>query len=313
VDHVLRINERLAQGRAYEPIRARDEYTLSHIGMPLSLAQRDSESIILTEPAASDTRATLSLGVSIVLYRTPVAVIGGLLEQLLEQGARRIYLIDNSPPEFDAFAGWRPSERVIAIRTRRNLGYGRANNLAIGDSVRRHDYHLVCNPDVELGPGTLAGLCALLGTRLDIGLCGPRVVGSDGRQHYLCKRLPTVFDLAIRRFAPGSWFQKHRAHYEMRDCSYDEPMEPPFISGCFMFFRSSVLSRLDGFDERYFLYLEDLDLSRRAAVIARNYYAPHLRIVHGHARGAYKSLRLFKYFTVSLIRYFNKWGWLEKH
>ncbi len=267
----------------------------------------------MTEAAASDTHATLSLGVSIVLYRTPVAAIGRLLEQLLEQGARRIYLIDNSPPAFDSFAGWQPPERVIAIRTRRNLGYGRANNFAIGDSVRRHEYHLVCNPDVELGPGTLPALYELLESQTDIGLCGPRVVGTDGQMHYLCKRLPTVFDLAIRRFAPGSWFAKRRAYYEMRDHSYDAPMEPPFISGCFMFFRSSVLSRLDGFDERYFLYLEDLDLSRRAAATARNYYAPQIQIVHGHARGAHKSLRLFRYFAVSLIRYFNKWGWLERH
>jgi GT2 family glycosyltransferase len=267
----------------------------------------------LTEPAAADSHGSLSLGVSIVLYRTPVAVIHHLIEQLIDQGARRIYLIDNSPPEFDAFAGWRAPERVTVIRTRRNLGYGRANNLAIGDSVRHHDYHLICNPDVELGPGTLRGLFELLESRPDIGLCGPRVVGIDGQLHYLCKRLPSVFDLAIRRFAPQSWFPKRRAYYEMRDFSYDAPMEPPFLSGCFMFFRSAVLSRLEGFDERYFLYLEDLDLSRRAAVAARNYYAPHVYIVHGHARGAHRSLRLLRYFGVSLIRYFNKWGWLERN
>jgi len=266
----------------------------------------------LTGAAATDTRVALSLGVSIVLYKTPVAAISRLLGQLIEQGARRIYLVDNSPPQFDAFAGWRPPEQVIVIRTRRNLGYGRANNLAIGDSVRRHDYHLVCNPDVELGPGTLPGLYELLESQPDIGLCGPRVVGTDGQLHYLCKRLPTVFDLAIRRFAPETWFAQRRAWYEMRDQSYDAPMEPIFVSGCFMFFRSSVLSRLDGFDERYFLYLEDLDLSRRAATAARNYYAPHVQIVHGHARGAHKSLRLLRYFGVSLIRYFNKWGWLER-
>jgi GT2 family glycosyltransferase len=255
---------------------------------------------------------TLSIGVSIVLYRTPVAAIMELLQQLLTQGARLIYLIDNSPKEFDAFAGWVPNPRVVAISTRQNLGYGRANNLAIRDSVRRHKYHLICNPDVFLGPETLPQLYRMLEDRPDVGLCSPRIVGTDGKLHHSCKRLPSPLDLAIRRFTPATWFASQRAHYEMRDQSYEEPMEVPFLSGCFMFFRSSVLARLDGFDERYFLYIEDLDLSRRAAAIARNLYSPDVRIVHVADRGAYKSLRLLRYFGVSVLRYFNKWGWFEQ-
>jgi GT2 family glycosyltransferase len=264
------------------------------------------------DSAAGMDPRTLPIGVSIVLYRTPVADVAPLLEQLLSQGARLVYLIDNSPKSFDAFQGWTPPPRVIVISTRRNLGYGRANNLAIRDSVRKHDYHLVCNPDITLGPQTLQKLHALLESRPDVGLCGPRVVGTDGQLHYLCKRAPSPADLAIRRFAPRSWFTAQRAYYEMRDHSYELPMEPPFVSGCFMFLRSSVLSRLDGFDERYFLYLEDVDLSRRAAVIARNLYFPEVQVVHVHHQGAHKSLRLLGYFAASLVKYFNKWGWLEQ-
>jgi GT2 family glycosyltransferase len=255
---------------------------------------------------------TLSLGVSIVLYRTAVTAIEPLLRQLLEQGARLVYLVDNSPKDFDTFQGWTPPPRVVVIATRRNLGYGRANNIAIRDSVRRHRYHLVCNPDIELSPNTLAGLYNLMESRPDVGLCSPRIVGTDGTLHHLCKRLPSPLDLAIRRFAPATWFEAQRAHYEMRDQSYDRSMEAPFLSGCFMFFRSLVLDRLDGFDERYFLYIEDLDLSRRAAVLARNLYTPDIQIVHGAQRGAYKSLRLLRYFSVSVLKYFNKWGWFEQ-
>jgi GT2 family glycosyltransferase len=255
---------------------------------------------------------TLSLGVSIVLFRTPVTAIVSLLQQLLAQGARLVYIVDNSPKDFDTFGNWVPPERVLVIATRRNLGYGRANNLAIRDSVRRHKYHLVCNPDVDLDPDSLPRLYALMESRLDVGLCSPRIVGVDGEQHYLCKRLPSPFDLAIRRFTPENWFTARRAHYEMRDQSYERPMEPAFLSGCFMFFRCEVLARLDGFDERYFLYIEDLDLSRRAATVARNLYTPDIRIIHAAHRGAYKSLRLLRYFCISVFRYFNKWGWFEQ-
>jgi GT2 family glycosyltransferase len=255
--------------------------------------------------------STLSLGASIVLYRTPVHAIAPLIEQFLEQGTSRLYLIDNSPKGWDAFRGWKPPERVITISTRKNLGYGRANNLAIRDSINRHEYHVVCNPDITLGPGLLPDLYRLMDARPDVGLCAPRVLGSDGKLQYLCKRNPSLMDLLVRRFAPESWFQDRRYRYEMRDQSYEQELQPPFVSGCFMFFRSSVLKRLDGFDERFFLYLEDLDLSRRSRRIATNLYFPGNHVVHIHARGAHSSLRLLLHFGASTFRYYNKWGWLN--
>jgi len=108
------------------------------------------------------TAEPLSLGASIVLYRTPVRSILPLVEQFLAQGVSLLYLIDNSPAGFDAFAGWEPPERVVTIATRINLGYGRANNIAIRDSVRRHEFHLVCNPDITLGANLLTELCDYL-------------------------------------------------------------------------------------------------------------------------------------------------------
>jgi GT2 family glycosyltransferase len=266
-----------------------------------------------TVPAAGEQPAgVLSLGASIVLYRTAITDVLPLIGQLLQQGASRVYLIDNSPPGFDAFGDWRPPEQVTMIITRMNLGYGRANNLAIRDSVRRHKYHLICNPDITLGPGVLPQLCARLDREPAIGLCGPRILGPDGTLQHLCKRAPSVVDLAVRRFAPDSWFRERRHYYEMRDHSYDQEMEPLFLSGCFMLFRCPVLERLGGFDERFFLYLEDLDLSRRAQEIARNLYYPNNHVVHVHERGAHKSLRLLMYFGMSVLRYFNKWGWLQR-
>lgn len=249
-----------------------------------------------------------SIGVSIVLYRTSVRTVLPLVEQLVAQGARKVYLLDNSPKGFDAFAGWSPPDTVSTLSLRQNLGYGRANNLAIRDSVIRHRYHLVCNPDISLGQELLSDLYELMEARPDVGLCGPRIIAPDGRLQYLCKRAPTLFDLFIRRFLPSTWFLQRRRHYEMRDHSYEQEMEPTFLSGCFMFFRSSVLKQLDGFDERYFLYLEDLDLSRRSQGIARNLYYPRNHVVHVHERGAHKSLKLLVVFGISTCKYFLKWN-----
>jgi GT2 family glycosyltransferase len=97
----------------------------------------------------------------------------------------------------------------------------------------------------------------------------------------------------------------------MRDHSYDEEFEAECLSGCFMFARSSVLERLRGFDERFFMYLEDFDLARRARRLAVNLYYPGATVLHEHARGHSRSLRLLWAFGVSALRYFSKWGWLE--
>lgn len=259
-------------------------------------------------PPPTDPDSTLSLGASIVLYRTPVHTIASLVDQFLQQGVRRLYLIDNSPKSFDAFRDWVPPDQVVTISTHLNLGYGRANNIAIRDSIARHRYHVICNPDISLGHGLIRDLYELMERRRDVGLCAPRVLAPDGTLQYLCKRAPTPFDLIARRFAPSTWFLRRRRFYEMRDHSYDEEMEPTFLSGCFMFCRSSILRRLDGFDERYFLYFEDLDLSRRSQELSRNLYYPSNYVTHVHQRGAHKSLRLLWAFGFSALKYFLKWG-----
>jgi GT2 family glycosyltransferase len=255
------------------------------------------------------TDAPLSLGVSIVLYRTPVKEVEALLAQLFSQGAARIYLVDNSPLSFDTFGDWAPPQRVVVIRTGRNLGYGGGHNIAIEDSVRRHEFHLICNPDIELGPGALPALANVLTARPDVGLCMPKVVGTDGQVHHLCKRSPVAVDY-LATLLPGTvWGARRRADFEMRHRDYESEMQVQCLSGCFMFFRSVILRGLQGFDDRFFLYFEDFDLSRRASALAHNIYFPGVHVVHGYARGHRHSVRLRFIFMQSALRYFNKWGW----
>jgi GT2 family glycosyltransferase len=254
----------------------------------------------------------LSVGVSIVLYRTRAIQIRSLVDHLFEQGVARVYLVDNSPPAFGAFDGWAANDRVTTIQTGRNLGYGRAHNPAIRDSVRHHAYHLICNPDISLGDNAIPELYRVLQERPEVGLCMPKVLGVDGSVQYLCKRPPAPIDFAIRSMLPAAWLERRRTWFEMRDESYEHERAVECLSGCFMFFRSSVLQQIGGFDERFFLYLEDFDISRRAAAVATNLYYPGVQVVHVHERGHSKSVRLFLAVLASAIRYFNKWGWFEQ-
>ncbi|HZE82921.1 MAG TPA: glycosyltransferase family 2 protein [Puia sp.] len=224
----------------------------------------------------------------------------------------RLYLVDNSPDdslryEFD-------SPRIEYIFPGRNLGYGAGHNLAIAKSKRKSRYHLILNPDVEFDPEILDNLFSFMEQNTEVGLVMPKVLYRTGDIQYLCKRLPEPKDLFLRRFIPRHikfLFKTLMETYELKFRDYDSVMEVPNLSGCFMFVRSDVFEKVGGFDEQYFLYLEDTDLSRRINQSYRTVYYPRVSIIHGYRKGSYKSLKLMKYHLSSSIKYFNKWGWFD--
>jgi hypothetical protein len=96
----------------------------------------------------------------------------------------------------------------------------------------------------------------------------------------------------------------------MKDKGYDTIYDVESMSGAFMFCRTDVLRELGGFDPRYFMYFEDFDLTRRFQEHGfRTVYYPYVTITHLWERSVHKSLRLTCLFTISMFRYFNKWGW----
>ena len=168
----------------------------------------------------------------------------------------------------------------------RNLGYGRAHNIALRRSLEQGvPYHLVVNPDVELSPRRDTRIGRFMDAHPDVGHVMPRVVYPDGELQYLCKLLPTPADLLVRRFLPAGWTQRRMERFEMgTGMGYDHVMDVPYLSGCFMFLRTDALKRVGLFDERYFLYPEDIDLTRRIHAVCRTVYYPGVQVVHHHAR-----------------------------
>jgi GT2 family glycosyltransferase len=146
----------------------------------------------------------------------------------------------------------------------------------------------------------------------DIGLVMPKVLYPDGSLQYLCKKLPTPFDLIARRFLPSflkPLFQKRLDIYEFKDQNYNAIMEVPYLSGCFMFIRTGVFKEIGMFDERIFMYIEDIDLCRRIGQKYKTIYYPEAIVYHEFAKESYKSKKLLKIHIDSTIKYFNKWGW----
>ena len=95
----------------------------------------------------------------------------------------------------------------------------------------------------------------------------------------------------------------------MADQNYEEVFEAPYLSGCCMLIRSEAFRRAGGFDERYFLYLEDADLTRSLARDGRCVHLPVAAVVHNWGRGNYRNLWLMAVNLASAWHYFCKWGW----
>lgn len=255
------------------------------------------------------------LTASVVLYNTPRAQIHALFESVAASGCvRTLYVVDNSPS--DRFRilekEWAEKLNVRYIHNA-NLGYGASHNLAMQEAAAAgSDYHVVLNPDIRFGADVLLSLARFMDSRPDAGYVMPKVTYPDGSLQYLCKLLPSPFDLFFRRFLPKSGIlKKLNDRYELRESGYDKIMNPPCLSGCFMFLRLSFLVEQNlFFDERYFMYCEDFDLMRRIHRVAATLYFPDVSIVHDHAKESYKSRKMLAAHIKSAIRYFNKWGWI---
>ena len=260
------------------------------------------------------------LNISIVLYNTPEDEWKSLVQELLRSAnLHRIYLVDNSPEPISAesvrpltAAAKQTTERIQVIATGQNLGYGAAHNKAIRESIYDEvPFHLVINSDIQVTAEAIDNLLTVMQANPMIGQLMPRVVDMEGTMQYLCKLLPTPMDL-LRRLVLGKRAAGNRrnARFELRDIDHSRPINAPYLSGCFMLLRTEALLKAGLFDERFFMYPEDIDLTRR---IHRDYltlYYPSETIVHAHRKASYHSPKMLWIHAVNMIRYFNKWGWL---
>lgn len=271
------------------------------------------------------------VNVSMVLYYPKWKEVVALTKVLLQSKyTYRVYWVDNSPAETKALPmeedvlriGYDSGEetdseeketvkkRIVYIFNGKNLGYGAAHNIAIRESVYDDvPMHLVINSDILVTTEAIDTMVEFMAAHQEVGQLMPHVVYPNGETQYLCKLLPAPIDVFGRRFLPKRWMAKRNARYELRASGYDKMMNVPYLSGCFMLLRTEAVLKARLFDERFFMYPEDIDLTRR---IHRDYltiYFPYVTIVHNHAKASYHSPKMLWIHVVNMCRYFNKWGW----
>jgi GT2 family glycosyltransferase len=250
------------------------------------------------------------LTVSIVLYETDFNEIQNVLNILKASKLKpEIFLVDNSP--IDRLKNNIELTGVNYIHRGKNVGFGAGHNVAIEKIKEISEYHLVLNADVDFHPSILEEIYDYMNVNQELGLLAPKIYNLDGSIQYSAKLLPTPLNLIVRRFIPiQKLIDKLNNRYEFRFFSFDRIIDVPYVMGCFMFINCKVFKNVSGFDERFFMYPEDIDLTRRIHKHARTIYYPNVSIVHSHGKGSYKNRKLLYYHVTSMIKYFNKWGWI---
>lgn len=259
----------------------------------------------------------IRVSASVVIYRdyaSPFQMLSTLASQTDPGLPVRVFAVDNSAlADGDPLEASRERFRADAGRlgfveyvdAGANLGFGRANNLAL--SMADSEYHAFVNPDVTFAGDALSALAAFMDARPDAGMAIPRMLGEDGELQPVYRREVTVLD-ALNRTLLGNRLRKRGRWHTMADADYTRPFRVPFGQGSFLFGRTALLKGLGGFDDRFFMYLEDADLCRRVNEVSGLWYCPDATVIHRWERGSHKSTRLMRAHLASYAAYFRKWG-----
>ncbi|AXH35354.1 glycosyltransferase family 2 protein [Humibacter sp. BT305] len=166
-----------------------------------------------------------------------------------------------------------------------NVGYGSAVNAVARTLPMDVDAILISNPDVLLGPGSVDVLAAALGSDPDVGAVGPRILEPDGSTYPSARAVPSVVSgvghaLFARVWPENPWSRSYRN----ADSYGDEPRDSGWLSGACLLVRRQAFDDIGGFDERYFMYFEDVDLGYRLGQAGwRNVYDPRAAVTHSGA------------------------------
>lgn len=243
----------------------------------------------------------------IVLYRT-----GNEIENVIKCLRAStvpvdLFLVDNSSDDPTSIRIRRDHQDIRIIKQNKNVGFGKGNNAVIPELRSR--YHLILNADVTFPPDLVGRMVEFMDEHPEAVILTPRVLNENGTEQFLPKRQPTVrYLLSGLLDGKCELFTQIRREYTMADEVPDEPVAVHFATGCFLLIRTEVFRALRGFDERFFMYQEDSDLSRRAEDYGSVIYHPDMRIVHAWKRENARTFRGAARQIRSVCKFFRKWG-----
>lgn len=218
----------------------------------------------------------------------------------------RVVVVDNASTD-DSLEGLEALPLPLTIlRNPENRGFGAACNQGAAGS--RADYLLFLNPDARLHADSLEAPLSFLEAHADVGVCGIRLIDEQGHTSRSCARFPTPRQFLARSTGLDRLAPRRFPPYQMTDWDHAESRRVDHVIGAFYMIRRSLFEAIGGFDERFFVYLEDLDLSLRVHQAGHAvYYMAEASAFHqgGGTSQRIKATRLF-YSLRSRLQYARK-------
>ncbi len=211
----------------------------------------------------------------------------------------KLYVIDNNSSDGTAELVEKMNIATV-IKNPKNLGFGAAHNKVLNEKLGK--YHFIINPDITITSDCLSDMVDYFENNPDVVMAMPKILNTDGTEQKLPKEKPTFKRLFLGRFS-----NEIRSEYVWGEKDIDKPTKINFCTGCFFCIRTDVLKKLSGFDKRYFMYLEDADLTLKAKSKGNVMMLPQFSVTHAWERESSKSLKYLFIHIISCFKFLFKW------
>ena len=210
-----------------------------------------------------------------------------------------LYVIDNASSDGTAELIEQMGLATV-IKNDNNAGFGAAHNKVLDEKIGK--YHFVINPDITVSSDVISDMVDYFESNPDVVMAMPKILNFDGTEQKLPKERPT-----FKRLFLGRLSNKVRANYVWADKDITAPVEVNFCTGCFFCIKGDVFKELGGFDKRYFMYLEDADLTLQSKAVGKVVMLPQFSVNHAWERESAKSLKYLFIHIVSCFKFLFKW------
>lgn len=240
----------------------------------------------------------MKISASIVIYKENKETLKKVIDSFLAlELEKKLIIVDNSPDdELSIFC--QNFESISYIFSGENLGFGRGHNLAFKNLKEKSDIHMIINPDIYFEGKDISSFLKFFYEQKDTSLATTKVCFPDGKTQNVVRNIPTILDLLKRKLKLNS------GEINIKD---NNIYQIPFAHGCFMVFKTEVFEKISGFDERFFMYMEDIDIFIRAKKYGKTVINTNYQIYHEYRKGSSKNLKLLKWHLESAYKFFRKY------
>jgi hypothetical protein len=253
----------------------------------------------------------IKISASIVIYDEKEEILKKVIDSFLNiELEKELIIVDNSKKMLlkEFCESFNDTKYIFSDS---NLGFARGHNLALKSKSIKSKIHLVLNPDIFFNGIDITQFLIWMSSCNKISLALPLVYNIDGTRQEVIRNIPTPLTLFKRYFNLFGIFDRFIAKDEYKNCIFKEITEIPFAHGCFMAFPTKTFEELKGFDERFFIYMEDVDIFIRAKEFGKTVVNPDFKIYHRYRKGSSKSIKLFILHCISAVKFFIKYRRLK--